>query len=228
MPATNITSWVRLGLWTLPIYGLLTLASTLTHQPDPSTAFESYARYVSTASYLVNHLLGSIFGMTLGVLGAVALGAYLANGRTGRVALWALASSVVGKCFILTIFGMSTFATPAVGRAFLAGQQSVVEVNQDILGLPLIITALLGGLLYSVGTALFGIAVWRSGTLPKWAGALYAPTGFLISIAGLVVGQAQTVGAVMVIAGTGWIAWSVPKQPASAQTMTATTSPRVQ
>jgi hypothetical protein len=159
-------AWIRLGVWALPIYGLLTLWGTLTHQPDPNADFEAYARYVSTTTYLVNHLIGSIFGITLGILGAIALGAYLANGRAGRTALTAMVLSVAGSCFILAVFGMSTFATPAVGRAYLAGQQSVVEVNQDILGVPLILTAIVGGLLYSVGAILFGIAVWRSGTLP--------------------------------------------------------------
>ena len=52
-------------------------------------------------------------------------------------------------------------------------------MDQDILGVPLVLTALVGGLLYSAGTILFRIAVWRSATLPKWAGVLYAPTGLL-------------------------------------------------
>jgi hypothetical protein len=218
-------AWIRLGVWALPIYGLLTLWGTLTHQPDPNADFEAYARYVSTTTYLVNHLIGSIFGITLGILGAIALGAYLANGRAGRTALTAMVLSVAGSCFILAVFGMSTFATPAVGRAYLAGQQSVVEVNQDILGVPLILTALVGGLLYSVGAILFGIAVWRSGTLPGWAGVLYAPTGLLISIIGLQIGVAQTLGALLLIAGSGWIAWSVWRRPSAGA---VATQPRVQ
>ncbi len=55
-------------------------------------------------------------------------------------------------------------------------------MNQDIIGTPVIVTALVSGLLYSTGTILFGIAVWRSATLPKWAGVLYAPTGLLIPL----------------------------------------------
>src|SRR5215210_233711 len=214
MPQRSAAGWIRLGLWALPVYGILTFIDTLTHQPDPNTDFEAYARYVSTSVYLVDHLVGSIFGATLGIFGAIALGAYLA-GTAGRTALAAMVLSVAGSCFILAIFGMSTFATPAVGRAYLTGQQSVVEANQDILGVPLVLTALVGGLLYSVGTILFGIAVWRSGTLPGWAGVLYAPTGLFISIIGLMIGQAQTLGAVLLIAGSGWIAWSVWSRPSS-------------
>jgi hypothetical protein len=206
--------WIKAGVWALPVYGLLTLWATLTHQPDPTTDFEAYARYVTTSTYLAQHLVGSIFGTVLAILGAIALGAYLVAGRAGRLAPPAIVSSVSGHALIMAIFGMSTFATPAIGRAYLAGQQGVIDVNQDILGDPLVITALAGGLLYSVGTILFGLAAWRSNTLPAWAGVLYAPTGFLISIVGLVIGEAQTLGSALIIVGGGWIELSVFRRPA--------------
>jgi len=202
----------------LPLYGLLTLWTTFIHQPDPNTDFEAYAQYVSTTNYLVDHLIGSILGVTLGIFGAVALGVYLSSRRS---ALMAMVLSVTGNALILTIFGMSTFATPAVGRAYLEGQRNIIEVNQDILGLPLVLTALVGGLLYSTGTILFGIAVWRSATLPKWAGVLYAPTGLLISILGLMIGQAQTLGSLLIIIGGGWIAWSAMRRPSTEPVETA-------
>jgi hypothetical protein len=222
--APNVGGWVRIGLLALPLYGLLTLWTTFIHQPDPNTDFEAYARYVSTTNYLVDHLFGSILGVTLAIFGAVALGVYLSSRRS---ALTAMVLSVAGNALILTIFGMSTFATPAVGRAYLEGQQNVVELNQDILGLPLILTALMGGLLYSTGTILFGIAVWRSVTLPKWAGVLYAPTGLLISIVGLAIGEAQTLGSLLIIIGGGWIAWSVMRRPPTESVETAAQPSRV-
>lgn len=218
MPERSATNWIRAGALALPLYGLLTLWTTFTHQPDPNTDFEAYARYVSTTNYLVDHLLGSILGTTLGIFGAVALGAYLAGSRVGRSALLAMVLNVAGSCLILTIFGMSTFATPAVGRAYLAGQQNIAEVNQDIIGVPLVMTALVGGVLYSVATILFGVAIWRSGALPRWAGALYAPTGFLISILGLMIGASQTLGSLLIVAGGGWIAWSIWLRPYATDT----------
>jgi hypothetical protein len=90
----------------------------------------------------VGHLVGSILGTILAIFGTVALSACLIGGRAGGLALFALLSSVAGNALILTIFGMSTFATPAIGRVYLAGQQGVVEVNQDILSVPLVVTAL--------------------------------------------------------------------------------------
>lgn len=211
MTTQSPSFWLRLGLLALPAYGLLTFWGTLTHQPDPGADFGAYARYVSATGYLVNHLLASILGTVLGILGAGALGVYLA-GRHGAVL--GTVCSVAGHAFILTIFGFSTFASPAIGRAYLAGQRDVVALNQDILGAPLLATALAGGLLYAAGTALFGVAVWRSGALPRWAGALYAPTGFLISLAGLAVGAAQTAGTVLLVAASAGIARAALRGPA--------------
>lgn len=215
MPARDTAYWIRAGLLALPVYGLLTFAGTLTHQPDPNTDFEAYARYISTTGYLVGHLVFSILGTTLAIFGAIALMACLANGRAGRLALVAMVLSVTGHALILTIFGFSTFASPAIGRAYLAGQQSAVEINDAILGVPLVVTALTGGLTYSAGTILFGVAVWRSVTLPRWAGILYAPSGFLISILGLMIGEAQTLGAVLLIISGAWISWSILRRPSA-------------
>lgn len=66
-------TWVRAGLWLLPVYGVLTFLATLTHQPDPQTEFESWSRYVTTGVFLVSHIFGSIFGAAVGILGLAAL-----------------------------------------------------------------------------------------------------------------------------------------------------------
>jgi hypothetical protein len=223
MAAPNVGRWVHVGLLALPVYGVLTLWTTFIHQPDPNANFEVYARYVSTTNYLVDHLFGSILGVMLAIFGAVALGVYLSSRRS---ALLGMVTSIAGNALTLTIFGMSTFATPAVGRAYLEGQRNIIEVNQDILGTPVIVTALVSGLLYTVGTILFGVAVWRSATLPKWAGVLYAPTGLLISILGLAIGWTQTLGSILIIAGGGWIAWNVIRRPPTEATEAAP-QPRV-
>jgi hypothetical protein len=226
VPTPNTTGWVGLGLLLLPVYGVLTFIGTFTHQPDPNTDFEAYARYISTTSYLISHLGVSIFGTVLVIFGFIALAAYLIGGRAGRLTLFAMVTGVAGNSLILTIFGFSTFASPAIGHAYLEGQHQAVEINQAILGLPLVATALTGGLLYTASTILFGIAIWRSGTLPRWAGILFAPTGFLLSILGLIVGQSQTVGTALLIVATGWISWSVLRR-SSTETVRVEAQPRV-
>ena len=76
----------RIGLWSLPIYGLLLGLSTLTHQP-PVEDFDAYARYVTTDIFLVSHLGASIFGAGMAILGVVAVTAFLVRGRAAGAAV---------------------------------------------------------------------------------------------------------------------------------------------
>jgi hypothetical protein len=168
MPAANIGGWIRIGVWALPVYALLTFWATFTHEPNRHTEVEAYARYISTTTYLVQHLLGSILGVILAVFGAIALGAYLASSRSGRLALLAMVLSVAGHCLVLTIFGFSTIISPVIGQLYLAGQPGTMKVNEAIFSSPAFIFLVVPGLLlYVVGTILFGVAIWRSGTLPQ-------------------------------------------------------------
>jgi hypothetical protein len=226
MSATNTANWIRAGLLALPVYGLLTFWATFTHEPDRQNQVEAYARYISTSTYLAQHLLGSILGTILAIFGLIALAAYLANGRTGRLALLAMVLSVAGNCLILTIFGFSTIISPVIGRLYLEGQPGAMEVNEAIFTSPAFVFLVIPGLLFFlVGTILFGVAIWRSGTLPSWAGALFAPTGLLMA-AGLQIGWSQTLGSALVVAAGGWIAWTAMRQPAGRLRVEA--QPRVQ
>ena len=49
----------QVGLWLLPVYGILLGLSTLTHQP-PISDFDAYARYITTGVFLASHLGASI------------------------------------------------------------------------------------------------------------------------------------------------------------------------
>jgi hypothetical protein len=226
MAAANTASWVRAGLLALPIYGLLTFWATFTHEPNRQTQVEAYARYISTPTYLAQHLLGSILGTILAIFGVIALAAYLANGRSRHLALLGMVLSVAGNCLVLTIFGFSTLVSPVIGRLYLEGQAGAMEVNEAILTSPAFIFVVLPGLLlFLVGTILFGVAIWRSGTLPRWAGLLFAPTGLLLA-AGLQIGWAQTIGSALVVAAGVWIAWTALREPAGQ--LGAEAQPRVQ
>ena len=226
MPAANIGGWIRIGVWALPVYGLLTLWATFTHEPDRRNEVEAYARFLSTDIYLAHHLLGSILGTILAIFGVIALAAYLANSRVGRLALLAMVSSVAGNCLILTLFGFSTIVSPVIGQLYLAGQPGAMEVNEAIFSTTAILIISVPGLvLYLVGAILLGVAVWRSGTLPKWAGALYVPSGLLIA-AGVAIGELRPIGSALIVVAGGWIAWTVTREPSSQ--LGAGAHPRVQ
>jgi hypothetical protein len=227
MSAPKSTNWIRLGILALPLYGLLTFWTTFTHEPDRTTEVEAYARYVSSSTYLTQHLLGSILGTLLAIFGVMALGAYLANGHGGHLALTAMVMSVAGNALNLTIFGFSTIISPVIGQLYLQGQPGVMEVNEAIFSsAAFLILSGPGMLLYLVGNILLGVTVWRSEALSKWAGALYAPTG-LVMIVGQFIPVFQSVAMVMFVVATGWMAFGVLRRP-STKTVGVVAQPSVQ
>ena len=209
----NITRWIRAGLWTLAVSWLVTAWATLEPQPDQEKDPDAWARFVSSDPYQLSHLLGSTMGSILMIFGIFALGCLLANGRVGRLALAAMVTAAAGTALLLVPAVLSTFATPAIGKAYLRGNEEVM-----LLEFPGSMTAafLLGLLLAFVGNVGLGIAVWRSHQLPRWAGALWAAGAVLFYVLGVVLGQAttgaslptQTAGALLMAVAGGWIAWS--------------------
>ncbi len=236
MSATNITKWIGIGLLGLPLYGALTFFSSLNPQPDPNTHYDAWARYVTTDFYVLKHLFASDIGLILAIFGTFALGAYLATSRAGRLGLVAMAITVFGTALFLTVGGISTFASPEQGQAHLLGIEEYRDMPDILADTMMMATFGLGFLLMLVGNALLGVAIWRSGTLPRWAGALWA-VGYALPVLGMLyallpIGADATppvvpAGAVLLVMGGAWMAYSVLRGP-SAQTVGVGAQPRVQ
>ena len=235
MSAANSTKWIGIGLLGLPLYGVLTLWSSLNPQPDPNTDYEAWSRYVTTDHYVLTHVFGSILGLILAIFGTFALGAYLTRSRAGRMGLVAMVITVFGSALFLPGMGVSTFAAPEEGQAYLAGIEGLNELPTSSADIALAATSLLMVVLLFVGNVLLGVAVWRSGTLPKWAGAVWAAAPVFMYPLGLVyaatIGPASTpptvlVGTLLLVVGGAWMAWSVLRST-SGEAMGAQTQPRV-
>ena len=231
---TATTNWIRAGLLALPLYGLLTFATTFDAQPDQAKEPEAWARYVGSTSYLVTHLFAATGGTILAIFGVFALGAYLSTGRSGRLGLAAMVTAAAGHSLLMVPSVISTFATPAIAEAYLAGMEDVltgVEFHPAMMA-----TYLIGLSLAFVGNMLLGVAVWRSGTLPKWAGAIWAasiPTFYLLgALLGIVTTGGslltQPVGALLMAIGGGWMALSAMRRPTSAGAVSVRAQPSVQ
>ena len=234
MSATNTTHWIRAGLVALPVYGALTAWSSLGAQPDQVKEPEAWARYVSTTGYLVSHLIGSTGGTILGIFGAFALGAYLAGSRAGRLGLAAMVVAAAGHALLLVPSVISTFVTPAIGEAYLSGMEGVIEG----IGFhpAMMMVYLLGLLLAFVGNVLLGVAVFRSGTLSKGAGALWVASVLVFYALGAVLGifttgaslPTQPVGALLMAISGGWMAITAMGRPSSAQAGSVRAQPSLQ
>jgi uncharacterized membrane protein YgdD (TMEM256/DUF423 family) len=236
MGTTNVTRWIGVGLLGLPLYGALTFLSSLNPQPDPNTHLEAWSRYVTTDSYVLMHLFASDVGLILAIFGTFALGAYLVGSRAGRMGLVGMAIAVFGSALFLTVGGVATFAAPEEGQAVLAGLEEYESLPAIFANTAMMATMGVSVLLMLVGNVLLGVAVWRSETLPKWAGALWV-AGSALPLLGQVyimlpIGADSTpptvpTGALLLVAGGAWMAYSVLRRP-SARTVGVQAQPRVQ
>jgi len=236
MSIPNTTRWIGIGLLGLPLYGALTFWSSIDPQPDPNTRFEAWSRYVTTDHYVLAHVLGSILGLILAIFGTFALGAYLARSHAGRLGLMAMVVTVFGSTLFLPAMGVSTFSLPKEGQAYLAGIEEYDKLPSNFADSVFVATSLLVIVLLFVGNVLLGVAVWRSGTLPRWAGALWAaaavfmyPLGIVYAVA--ILGVQSTprtvlVGALLIVISGAWMAWSVLRRP-SAEPVGVQAKPRV-
>ena len=236
MSAPNITRWVGIGLLGLPLYGVLTFFSSLDPQPDPNTHYGAWARFVTTDSFLLTHLFLSDLGLILVIFGTFALGAYLATSRAGRMGLAAMAIAVFGSLLFLMIGGVATFSQPEQGQMHLQGIDGYREMPAILAQSAMMATMGVGMLLMLVGNVLLGVAVWRSGTLPRWSGALWV-AGSALPVLGMLyallpIGADATpatvpTGMALLVVGGAWMAYSVLRRP-SAQAVGVGAQPRVQ
>jgi hypothetical protein len=214
MSTTSTTGWIKAGLAVLPLYGLLIGYGTLKPQPDQETDLEGWARFVSSPSYLAEHIASNVVGSVLAIFGTFALGVLLATSRTARLALWGMVLAVAGSILFLVPGTVSTFATPPIGAAYLAGNRDVMALEFSP-ALALIIAVAL--LLAVTGNVILGVAIWRSGFLPRWAGLIWIAATLTFYLLGYVLGVATTgaslptqpMGALLLTISSAWIAWTV-------------------
>jgi hypothetical protein len=201
----------RIGLWLLPVYGILLGLSTLTHQP-PIEDFDAYARYITTDVFLVSHLGASIFGAALAVLGVVAVTAYLVSGRSARLAVAGLVLTTIANIFLSAAFGSAAFVQPGIGRAYLAGVEGMPALNADTAyGPALGATALSATLLFIVAAVVLGIAIARTHRRLRAVGVAYAVLLPLFAISGFLLSAVQSAAGFAVAVATAVLAVQLPR-----------------
>jgi hypothetical protein len=207
---------IRLGLLTLPLAGLLVTwgaiaTSAFFDFPDAVVGPEEAAQAYTSLGYFLSQFVGYVVGLTLLTVGVFALTVYLSEIHRERWTLVAMVLSILGIGLLLSHYGLSTYAVPVLGEAYLDGVQNAIVLANTIFGDPTQSVFSAAFLLYSAGFILFGFGVWGSGALPKWAGALLAlhaplltaPLPNLFSVS----------GALLLVVGGGWITFAVLRRP---------------
>jgi len=139
--------------------------------------------------------------------------------------------SITGYVLFTVPGVISTFATPAIGTAYLAGNREVMALEFSPI---LTVITLLALLLAVIGNGLVSLAIWRSGSLPRWAGVIWAAATLIFYVLGFALGLATTgaslptqpIGAALMAIAGAWIAWAVSRQRVT-QSISLTPQPSV-
>jgi hypothetical protein len=227
MAPRNNDGVIRLGVLALPLAGLLALVGLYSSFQLGTGGILATGdnRAIVSGGYYVSQLLGNALALTILIFGLIALYAYLANSRVSVLALGALVLSIFGIALQLIGLGVFAFAIPALSHSFLDSSSESIRILDYIFEGPFRIIVTLALLLYVAGFILWGVAIWRSGALPRWAGVLVAVHAPLLVFGPLsVVGP--VIGALLALVGGGWIAMSILRRSPPAR-MQAEAEPRV-
>jgi hypothetical protein len=209
--AMALGSYAAIGLWLLPIYGLLLALGTITHQPDISQ-FRDYAEYVTTPVFLVSHLAGSVGGSALAILGAMAALNFLARGPAARAATAGVILTVIANVYLAAAFGSAAFVQPGIGRAYLNGVPGMEALNKDTAyGTALIATAVGSLLVFIAAATVLGVAIARTDPQLRLAGVGYAVALPLFGASGILFQPLQPLAGLMMAAAAVVIAIRLPK-----------------
>ena len=201
-----MTDLTRRGIYALPVAGVLTAAPWVFILAGPSvkTDPEGYARNLISSSHAASFYV-YLAGFVCLLFGLLALYGCLARTRASSWAAGGLIVSVVAIALALPVFGILGLADQVLGDVYLAGHKDVSAAMLQMAGGTFSnrINNYFGVLIY---VSLFGaianaVAVWRSGTLPKWAGIVVAP-GIVLTMT-LSPGLAWVGSLCLVIGGIG-------------------------
>ncbi len=166
---------IRLGAIALGISSLLFLVAEILR---PSTIWVDFYyttpgfTYMSSPALAVSNML---FLPILILLSCAAISTYklLSTSSDNRLAFWAMISIIIGAGLFLPIFGINAVVLPAAGQLYsFQGDETGFHVYYAALMQPLAVVFTVGGYLLFLGLAIFNVAIWSSGYLPKWAATL--------------------------------------------------------
>src|SRR5829696_2293393 len=129
---------IRLGLLTLPLAGLLVTWATFASSAffgfsDTAVGPKEAALTYTSLDYFLSQFLGYVVGLTLLTVGVFALTVYLSEIRRERWTLVAMVLSILGIGLLLSHYGLSTYALPVLGKAYLDGVKNAVVLATTIL-----------------------------------------------------------------------------------------------
>lgn len=203
---------VRLGALGLPLSGALSTVSALIPGVwiNPATDPNGFAQ--ASAGVGLGNMIGIISAVFL-VVGVQSLFWALTRTSSDSWALIGWLSTLVGMLLFLPFAGIFAFTAPVVGTHFLRGESNAVNIIPESTGISNLSALIFGGtavfLIFLAGIAI-AIAAWKSGTLPKWSGIIYA-VGSTLVVDPLYIYQpaVSLTGSVLLLISGSWIAMTL-------------------
>jgi len=194
---------------------MLLVVATIVRGPFPGASedLRAYAEFTSSASTAASYFLSSI-GQLLFILGFVALYACMANGRAERWAFFAMVLCVPGIASAFAYSAGTSGVEAVAARQYLQGQRAVLEEWLGLVDWSTLFLLVTNVGLFTVGLILFGVAIWRSGTLPQGAAILWSASILFVNAAALT-WWAEVIAFLSVAIAGGWIASVVWRQPST-------------
>lgn len=174
----------RLAVLSLALSGILFVLYPAIRPFSDESSLQGAAAFASL-SWVLAHTLGMMAFLLL-VLGLFGLFLHLQETTAQRITLPALVLSWIGVGLTLPYYGAETFGLRAIGQEALKQHNPALVSLANSVRLEQGAAFIVGGLfLLTIGTILFAIAIWRSGSFPRWSGiplaagfALYLPQFF--------------------------------------------------
>jgi len=167
---------IRLGILALPVSGLLATISTLLPGVFTNPAVDPQGFAQTAGTNALGNMIG-IVSLVILLIGLQALYSFLANASSDKLAFTGWIATLVGVGLFLPLAGILAFEAPIAGSLYLSGDRSAVMVIAKSISLtnsPAFVFGSVAGVLASIGSALFGVAIWRSGSISRVSGLLYA------------------------------------------------------
>lgn len=190
------------GVLTIPISGALGATVLLLRGPlnFPLTEGSGWLEMASSSSFLPYQTL-MILAYVLPFVGFLALYEVLSKeARVERISLLGLIFTLWGTALALPALGIASFVVAEAGQLAAADQGTVGRVVTDAVTSSGLGIGIVAAILYTVGPALLGIAMWRHGRLSNPAAVLFGVHGVWLSF-GFAFFPALIVGWLLLTAG---------------------------
>jgi hypothetical protein len=170
---SSTTPRIRAGAVALAIAGVLFVAYPALRPWHDETTVAGAAASMGSSAWVAAHFFAMV-GFILMSLGLLALRAAVASTRAEPVAMLAAVLGWIGVGLTLPYYGAEDFGLHAIAGPHGHGAD-LLELVKAVRYQPLAITIFGTGLLLIAAAAILaGVAVWRSGALPKASGILFA------------------------------------------------------